>query len=165
MPKNYHSIYQIALGRLWQSAQQITSALLVTKCLIIESLRSPHGSDASLKRAIDQWVDQYNDGNSSKLTKAILQTVVFVANHLFQEQAVLLPWALQSYEPEYAGSVTSAKVTIETGDSTVTFTGRWLLHQLIEYLNCYMCIRWAGTSKFCWVSLDPPHISTASASK
>ena len=120
----------------------ICSTCYKVHCSIIESLRTPHGSDTSLKQAIDQWVDKYNDDNANKLTKAILQTVVYVANHLLLEQAVLLPWAckvfLQSYESEYAGSVTSAKVTVETGDSIVTFSGRWLLHHLIEYLNCYM---------------------------
>ena len=120
----------------------ICSTSYKTHCLIIESLKSPHGNDTSLKQATDQWVDQYNDGNTDKLTKATLQTVIYVANHLLQEKAVLLPWAckvfLKSYESEYAGSVTSAKVTVETGDGTVIFSARWLLHKLIEYLNCYM---------------------------
>ena len=120
----------------------ICSTCYKTHCLIIESLKSPHGSDTSLKQAINQWVDQYDDGNTDKLTKATLQTVIYVANHLLQEKAVLLPWAckvfLKSYESEYAGSVTSAKVTVETGDGTVIFSARWLLHKLIEYLNCYM---------------------------
>ena len=76
------------------------------------------------------------------LTKAILQTVIYVANHLLQEQAILLPWAckvfLQSYKPENATTLTSEKVTVQTRDSMVTFSGRWLLHQLIGYLDSYM---------------------------
>ena len=88
-----------------------------------------------------------NGGQANKYSQAILQTVIYVANHLLQEKAVLLPWAckvfLQSYESESTGSVTSAKVTVETGDSTVILSSRWPLHQLIEHLNycmSYKCV-------------------------
>ena len=53
-----------------------------THCSIIESPKSPHGSDAMLKQAIEQWVDKYNNENTDKLTKATLETVIYVANHL-----------------------------------------------------------------------------------
>ena len=124
----------------------LCSTCYKTHCLIIESLKSPHGSDATLKQAIDQWVNKYNNENIDTLTKAILETVIYIANNLLLEKAVLLPWAckvfLQSYaEYGYTSCITSAKVTIETRDSSVMFSGKWLLHQLIEYLNSYMKVK------------------------
>ena len=123
---------------------------------IIESLKSPNGRDAMLKEVIDQWITKYNSKNTDKLTKAILETVICVANHLLLQKAVLLPWAcnvfLQSYE-QSAVSCTSTKVTIETGDSSVMFTSKWLLYQLIKYLNSYMLYKCVhkkfGTILYC----------------
>ena len=69
-----------------------------------------------LKQPIEQWVDKYNNENTDKLTKATLETFIYVANHLLLEKAVLLPWAckifLQSYEESWY-TTSSAKVTIE----------------------------------------------------
>ena len=62
-----------------------------------------------------------------------------MAQQLLLEKAVILPWAckvfLQSYGPKYSNTLKSAKVTIETGESKLLFSGKWLLHQLISYLN------------------------------
>ena len=62
-----------------------------------------------------------------------------MAKQLLLEKAVLLPWAckvfLQSHDPS---TLKSTRVTIETGESKLLFSGKWLLHQLISYLNSYM---------------------------
>ena len=42
-----------------------------THCSIIQSLKSPHGSDTELQPSIEEWVSKYNDYNTNKLTKAI----------------------------------------------------------------------------------------------
>ena len=95
-----------------------------------------------LRQAVEKWIHKYNNESTDKLTKAILKTVIYVANQFLVEKAVLLPWAcqvfLQSYEIQHTGSIKSARVTLETGEGSVTFSSRWLLHQLIIYLNSYM---------------------------
>ena len=88
------------------------------------------------------WVNEHNDDSTGKLTKAIFKTVMYVVNQLLVGKAVLLPWAcqvfLEAYDIQYTGSIKSAKVTMEIGQSNIIFTSRWLLHQLIIYLNSYM---------------------------
>ena len=54
----------------------LCSTCYKTHCSIIESLKSPHGSDAMLKQAIEQWVDKYSNENTDKLTKATLETLI-----------------------------------------------------------------------------------------
>ena len=50
-----------------------------------------------LRQAIEKWLNQYSDESTDELTKAILKTVIFVANQLLVEKAVLLPWACQVF--------------------------------------------------------------------
>ena len=113
-----------------------------THCSIIKSLKSPHGSNTQLQQSIEEWVSKYNDENSDKLTKAILEAVIYVARNLLMDKAILLPWAckvfLQAYDTELIGSIKSTRVSIDTGDSCLLFTGKWLLNELITHLNPYM---------------------------
>jgi len=73
-----------------------------THCSIIESLKSPDGTDTALKQSVNEWVSKYDDDNTDKLTKALLETIIYVAHHLLMEKAILLPWAskvfLQAYD-------------------------------------------------------------------
>jgi len=105
-------------------------------CSIIESLKATEGSDEALQQSITDWVDIYNNKSTDKLTKATLKAVLYVANHVVLGKAVLLPLVckvfLTSDSPDYTDS---ANTTIETTEICATFTGRWLLHQLITYLN------------------------------
>ena len=65
------------------------------------------------------------------------------------EKATLLPWAckvfLQAYDTELIGSIKSARVSIDTGDSCLLFSGKWLLNELITHLKCstriHACVR------------------------
>ena len=113
-----------------------------THCSIIESLTTPHGSNAALQQSIEEWVSKYNDNTTDQLTKAILEVVIYVAHKLLMEKAVLLPWAcwvfLQAYDTEFSGRIKSAQVTVDTGDSCLLFSSKWLLNQLITHLNTYM---------------------------
>jgi len=72
------------------------------------------------------WVSKYNDDNTDKLTKALLETIIYVSHHLLMEKAILLPWAskvfLQAYDTEVTGSVKSARVIIHTGDNSLLFS-------------------------------------------
>ena len=114
-----------------------------THCSIIESFKSQHGSDTMLQHSIHEWVSKKTDDNTDRLTKAILDTVIYVANNLLLGKSVLLPWAskvfLHAYDAEYTSCITSTpRVSIVTGESCLSFSGKWLLHQLILYLNSYM---------------------------
>ena len=54
----------------------------------------------------------------------------------------MLPWVctvfLQAYGTSHSGDINLAEVVLEVGDSSVHFSSRWLLHQLIIYLDVYM---------------------------
>ena len=94
---------------------------------------------------IELWQQTQND-TSSILTKSILEAVITVAKELYQDKAILLTSAcavfLEAYTGErYTESISSLEVYIETGDSTIHFTSRWLLHQLIIHLKNYMDFR------------------------
>lgn len=75
--------------------------------------------------------------------KTILLTVVFVAQQLINDKALLLTTASFFFLQEYTGetqidSIASVELEIDTGNSTVKFTSRWLLHQLISHLHKFM---------------------------
>ena len=54
----------------------------------------------------------------------------------------MLPWAckvfLQAYNTKLVGSIKSARVSIDIGDSCLLFSGKWLLNERITHLNPYM---------------------------
>ena len=117
----------------------------ITHCSIIESFKSQqNGSDTMLQHSICEWVSKQTDDNMDRLTKAIFESVImYVANNLLLGKAVLLPWAskvfLHAYDAEFTSCITSIpRVFIVTGESSLLFSGKWLLHQLIPYLNPYM---------------------------
>ena len=126
-------------------------------CNIIKSLESQqNGSDNMLHDSIEIW--KHTAENTTELvTKATLAAVMYVAKHLLQKKAVLLPWAcrifLQVYNINYTGSVNSVELCLELGESNVRFSSRWLLHQLIVYLDSYMLYKCVhkkfGTILFC----------------
>ena len=112
-----------------------------THCSIIRSTECNQiGSNEILTKAIEEW-ETTNAHNTDKLTKAILLSVIFVAKHLLAQKALLLPWAcpvfFQAYDVHYA-DIKSVKVKLELGESTVQFSSRWLLPQLILHLDVYM---------------------------
>jgi len=114
-----------------------------TQCSIIKSIEYEQtGSNEMLAKAIEVWEVIANTHNTDKLTKATFLSVIFVAKHLLPQKAVLLPWAchifLQAYGMQYTGDVKSVQVNLEMRKYSVQFSSRWLLHQLIVYLDAYM---------------------------
>ena len=65
-----------------------------------------------------------------------------MAEHLIHQKAVLLPWVcnvfLDTHSQALAGSKPTPSPILEVGESTVKFSSRWLLNQLILYLNQHM---------------------------
>ena len=84
----------------------------------METLKST-GTDDMLKHDIEKWVNRYNEPNTNNLTTAILAAVIYVANQLLVQKAVLLLWAchvfLESYNGHhtYTGSIKSVKLILE----------------------------------------------------
>lgn len=92
---------------------------------------------------INHWLQEQNDINTSEVTKSVLEAVVFVANHLRQDKALLLSAASTVFAEHYTRetltcSISSLSLTIETEESTLKFSSRWLLNNLIIHLNNFL---------------------------
>ena len=98
-------------------------------------------AEHSLESAMQRWREQA-DNSDDKLTKAILASVLFVGEHLVIEKALLLPQVCRVFLENYGVTLTdglkSVDLNLEVGDSTVKFSSRWVLNQLIIHLNPYM---------------------------
>ena len=75
---------------------------------------------------------------TSTLTKSILQAVLFVADNLLHQRAVLLPQVCQVFLQTHSRVEQASELVLEVDNTLVKFTSRWLLHQLILYLNSFM---------------------------
>ena len=80
------------------------------------------------------------DEDTDDVTKAILHTVLYVANEIMHERAVLLPRASQVFLTEYTkDSPTDQTVHIlEVMDGTVKYTSQWLLQHIIIHLQPFI---------------------------
>ena len=85
---------------------------------------------------------KYKHYSTDLLTKAVLKAVLHVSEHLLHQKAVLLPDVchafLEAFGITHYGCIASVDPCLEMGDSTVQFSSRWLLHQLIIYLHPYL---------------------------
>ena len=92
-----------------------------------------------LEKEIETWEDTIKNDNDN-LTNAILTAVLFVANSLLSQKAVLLPWVcqvfLEAYGVQQGEDVRS--VYIEERERKIQFSSRWLLDHLIVHLHPYM---------------------------
>ena len=100
------------------------------------------GTDSMLRSMVVTWKAEANGNDAGLLTVALLRTVLFVAEHMLQDKALLLPQTcnifLQAYGVNYTGSIRAVQLDLDIGDSSVKFSARWLLNQLIIYLSNYM---------------------------
>ena len=70
--------------------------------------------------------------------KSVVQSALFVAEHLVQDKAVLLPHVCRYFLTCYGVKSQNLTLTLEENDCTVKFSSRWLLGQLIIHLNPHM---------------------------
>ena len=87
------------------------------------------------------WKTIIDSTDTGLLTNAILSAVLFVAENLIQQKAVIFPWACQVFLHIYCNDQPCSmpiQLTLEVGENNVRFTSQWLLNQLILYLNQYM---------------------------
>ena len=107
--------------------------------ILSELATQPTSIDGKLLENIGVWEQAQKDAESL-LTKAVLEAVIIVVKSFLQNKALLLSSVrnivLEAYMGEIAlDGISSLDVTIETGDSSIKFTSRWLLHQLIAHLK------------------------------
>lgn len=81
-----------------------------------------------------------NDKSTTHLTRAVLGTVLSVAKQLQQDRALLLPKAVAVFIHSYApgDDKTIENMHLEVGENTIKFSSRWLMSQLIMYLQPFM---------------------------
>ena len=127
--------------------EYICTSCYNTQCTIVKSTDctpncKPNGSDEMLQKSIKEWEATKEDSKTDHLTKAIVSSVIYVAQHLLVQKALLLPWVCQVFLDVYgiqpSEDTNTVQVTLDVGDSSVKFTSRWLLHQLITHLDGYM---------------------------
>ncbi len=102
--------------------------------------------DNVLQNRIDIWEYKLSQDNTDELTQAVLQAVLFVAKELASQRAVLLPVVSQVFLNAYKPSdtdQTADEVYLDVGEGTIKYSSRWLLNQLIVYLQdlmSYKCV-------------------------
>ena len=99
--------------------QVITCALLATR--VIRS----HFNSNSDPEDLGLWKFKLQDSKIDAVTRSTLHTVLFVANEILSERAVLLTHVCRIFTEEYGGE----KEELEVGENTVWFTSRWLFNQ------------------------------------
>ena len=102
---------------------------------IEKQANAPH---IQFQSKISMWETKLKDETVSELTRAILATVLFVAKNFQQGRALLLPHCVRVFLDNYPPAKDSDDLHLELGDGTIKFSSRWLLHQLITYLQPYM---------------------------
>ncbi len=109
---------------------------------VLNSLESESNTpDNVLRDSIEIWEYKLSQGDTDRLTKAVLQAVLFVAKELACQRAVLLPVIsqvfLDAYEPTQPDE-SSDQVYLDVGEGTIKYSSQWLLNQLIVYLQQHM---------------------------
>ena len=97
--------------------------------------------DSILRSTIENWRVKCLEAGTDLVTRAVLTTVLFVADHISHQRAILLPQASRLFEDMYiasSGDGSTEQISLEVGDSSIQFSSRWLLHQLIMYLEPHM---------------------------
>ena len=102
---------------------------------IEEQASVPH---LQLQSDISLWKMKLHEKSTDELTKAVLATVIFVAQKLQQERALLLPHVVSVFLDNCPQAKDNEELYLELGDGTVKFSARWLMNQLITYLQPYM---------------------------
>jgi len=90
---------------------------------------------------IEVWEYTLSQGDTDKLTKAVLQAVLYVAKELACQGAVLLPVvsqvSLRAYEPTHSDE-SSSTVYLNVAKGTIKYSSQWLLNQLTVHLQQHM---------------------------
>ena len=85
--------------------------------------KSPSGKQCILCSRMGQYMTRFANWRESEKG--------FVVKHLGSNPP-------ETYGVSHSGSIASVELNLEVGDSTVKFSSRWMLNQLIIYLHPYM---------------------------
>ena len=91
----------------------------------------------TLQAQIRIWREELRVEEQKSLTAAILDTVIFVGRKLQEDRALLLP-RIATF---FLNRCPAQSENLEVEDGTINFSSRWLMHQLIKYLEPYMNYR------------------------
>jgi hypothetical protein len=110
---------------------------------ILTELDSKHeGTDDALMCMIEGCKKSLESAGLDSLSAAVLRAVLHVADQLLQDRALLLPTVchtfLNTYGVHHSGTIKSLSLSIDVGESTVQFSSRWLLNQLLFHLHPFM---------------------------
>ena len=122
-------------------SDRICTSCYNTHSSIIKSTECQlNGSDEKLENDIETWEVTIRRHNDDELTNAIPTSVIFVAQSLLSQKAVLLPWVCQVFLEAYGVQCSEEvkSVYLEEGDRKIQFSSRWLLDHLIVHLHPYM---------------------------
>lgn len=101
--------------------------------------------DNKLMQLVESWKVTLADEVTDVVTRATLHTVLYVADEIMHERAVLLPRASQVFIAVYTenSEQSQTEYVLEIGEGTVNYTTRWLLNQIILHLEpfiTYKCV-------------------------
>ena len=99
--------------------------------------------DETLKDHIAIWEYKLSDISTDKLTMAILLSVLFVASEILHNRAVLLLHVASVFivaNGSTSAVISQQPVCLEVGEGIIDFSTRWLLNQLIVYLQQHIYV-------------------------
>ena len=98
-----------------------------------------HEQANELRERIQTWEVVQADSSTDILTKAVIHSVLYVANEFEHERAVLLPDVSQVFLTQYlaasGGAPGNEEHILESPEGSVHFSNKWLLKQLTLYLH------------------------------
>ena len=97
----------------------------------------PSAPSAQLLSDLASWITRISDENTDELTRAVLITVIFVGRSLQHNNALHLPQEVTVFTENYHQGKRSRNLCLELRDSSVTFSARWSMNQLITHLGLY----------------------------
>ena len=121
----------------------VTITTFSMQIIILAITVDQEGSDTALQNDLKSWVATANNEDINKLTKVILGAVIFVAEHLVQQNATLLRtvshiFLMRYCDAQLASSIKSVDLILELREGNVNFSSHWPLNQVILYSNLYM---------------------------
>ena len=97
-------------------------------------------NETQLMHLIDTWKMALTDEKITAVTQATLHAVLYVADEIMHQRAVLLPSVSIVFLAAYTtDSETDSNVhVLAVGEGTVKYTTRWLLNQIILHLQSFI---------------------------
>ena len=97
-------------------------------------------NETQLVHLIDTWKMALTDEKITAVTQATLHAVLYVADEIMHQRAVLLPSVSKVFLAAYTtDSETDSNVhVLAVGEGTVKYTTRWLLNQIILHLQSFI---------------------------